>query len=78
MVSNIAAQVAEKEARDMSERTQALLKLLFDVQTYRSAMLELDIDTGLMPLGKLSKRHVDEGFKILMEVSRHCFRQFRA
>jgi hypothetical protein len=46
----------------------ALLKTLFNADMYRAALLEYDIDTQQMPLGKLSARHVADGFRVLSEI----------
>jgi hypothetical protein len=51
---------AGEEAAAMAGATEQLLTILFDVQTYRAALLEFDIDPNLMPLGKLSRRHVEQ------------------
>jgi poly [ADP-ribose] polymerase len=58
----------EEGAEALAEPTEELLKILFDVQTYRAALLEYDIDPNLMPLGKLSRRHVEQGLALLTEV----------
>lgn len=58
----------EEGAEALAEPTEQLLKILFDVQTYRAALLAYDIDPNLMPLGKLSRRHVEQGLVLLTEV----------
>jgi len=45
-----------------------LLLMLFDLGAYQSAMLEFEINVSEMPLGKLTKRHVAQGFQVLTEV----------
>eukprot|EP00959_Pyramimonas_sp_CCMP1952_P177454 3709403-Pyramimonas_sp.AAC.1 len=62
--------VSSPNARCSSPQTVALLKRLFDVETYRAAMLEFEIDTARMPLGKISLKHVENGFKLLGEIQR--------
>ncbi|XP_072988764.1 poly [ADP-ribose] polymerase 1 isoform X1 [Typha latifolia] len=45
-----------------------LMKLLFDIETYRAAMLEFEINMSEMPLGKLSKKNIQKGFEALTEI----------
>lgn len=45
-----------------------LLLMLFDVAAYQAAMLEFEINVAEMPLGKLTKRHVAQGFQVLTEI----------
>ncbi|XP_078440531.1 poly(ADP-ribose) polymerase 2 [Wolffia australiana] len=46
----------------------ALMKMLFDIETYRAAMMEFDINMSEMPLGKLSKENIQKGFEALTEI----------
>ncbi|PQQ17792.1 poly [Prunus yedoensis var. nudiflora] len=45
-----------------------LMKMLFNVETYRAAMMEFEINMSEMPLGKLSKRNIQKGFEALTEI----------
>ncbi|KAJ4822115.1 Poly [ADP-ribose] polymerase 1 [Turnera subulata] len=45
-----------------------LMKMLFNVETYRAAMLEFEINMSEMPLGKLSKNNIQKGFEALTEI----------
>ncbi|XP_074589345.1 poly [ADP-ribose] polymerase 1 [Curcuma longa] len=45
-----------------------LMKMLFNVETYRSAMLEFEINLSEMPLGNLSKENIKKGFAALTEI----------
>ncbi|VFQ91204.1 unnamed protein product [Cuscuta campestris] len=45
-----------------------LLKLLFNTETYRAAMMEFQINLSEMPLGKLSKNNIQKGFEALTEI----------
>ncbi|XP_010469693.1 PREDICTED: poly [ADP-ribose] polymerase 1-like [Camelina sativa] len=47
-----------------------LMKMLFDVETYRSAMMEFEINMSEMPLGKLSKHNIHKGFEALTEIQK--------
>ncbi|XP_057509297.1 poly [ADP-ribose] polymerase 1 [Actinidia eriantha] len=45
-----------------------LIKMLFNVEAYRSAMMEFEINMSEMPLGKLSKSNIQKGFEALTEI----------
>ncbi|XVF80933.1 hypothetical protein PTKIN_Ptkin15bG0115300 [Pterospermum kingtungense] len=45
-----------------------LMKMLFNVETYRAAMMEFEINMSEMPLGKLSKSNIRKGFEALTEI----------
>uniref|UniRef100_A0A6L2LPT7 Poly [ADP-ribose] polymerase n=1 Tax=Tanacetum cinerariifolium TaxID=118510 RepID=A0A6L2LPT7_TANCI len=45
-----------------------LMKMLFNVETYRAAMMEFEINMAEMPLGKLSKSNIQKGFQVLTEL----------
>ncbi|XP_024382940.1 poly [ADP-ribose] polymerase 1 isoform X2 [Physcomitrium patens] len=45
-----------------------LMKMLFDLETYKAAMMEFEINMSEMPLGKLSKRHIERGYEVLTEI----------
>ncbi|KAK4281250.1 hypothetical protein QN277_012771 [Acacia crassicarpa] len=45
-----------------------LMKMLFDVETYRAAMMEFQINMSEMPLGKLSKSNIQKGFEALTDI----------
>ncbi|KAM8946664.1 poly [ADP-ribose] polymerase 1 [Pelodytes ibericus] len=47
---------------------QELIKLIFDVESMKKAMVEFEIDLQKMPLGKLSKRQIQSAYSILNEV----------
>ncbi|KAJ6635587.1 Poly [ADP-ribose] polymerase [Pseudolycoriella hygida] len=48
---------------------QELVKLLFDLDTMKKAMLEFEIDLEKMPLGKLSRNQLSEALKVLQQLS---------
>ncbi|RZC57610.1 hypothetical protein C5167_004914 [Papaver somniferum] len=52
----------------LAQPVQNLMKMLFNVETYRSAMIELEIDMSEMPLGKLSKSNIQMGFSALTDI----------
>lgn len=45
-----------------------LMKMLFNVETYRAAMMEFEINLSDMPLGKLSKSNIQKGFEALTQI----------
>ncbi|KAJ7972680.1 Poly [ADP-ribose] polymerase [Quillaja saponaria] len=45
-----------------------LMKMLFNVETYRAAMMEFEINMSEMPLGKLSKSNIQKGFEALTQI----------
>ncbi|XXG84939.1 hypothetical protein AAC387_Pa11g0138 [Persea americana] len=66
-------QVSKKKDQDISKsklppQVIELIKMLFDVETYRTAMMEFEINMSEMPLGKLSKRNIQKGFEVLTEL----------
>ncbi|XP_060180948.1 poly [ADP-ribose] polymerase 1 [Lycium barbarum] len=52
----------------LSPPLMELMKILFNVETYRAAMMEFEINMSEMPLGKLSKRNIQKGFEALTEI----------
>lgn len=65
-------QVSEKIRTDADSQLAPalieLMKMLFNVETYRAAMMEFDINMSEMPLGKLSKNNIQKGFEALTEI----------
>lgn len=49
-------------------RVVNLMKMLFDIETYKAAMMEFEINMSEMPLGKLSKQSIEQAFQVLTEV----------
>uniref|UniRef100_A0A672QQY9 Poly [ADP-ribose] polymerase n=1 Tax=Sinocyclocheilus grahami TaxID=75366 RepID=A0A672QQY9_SINGR len=47
---------------------QDLIRLIFDVESMKKAMVEFEIDLQKMPLGKLSKRQIQSAYSLLSEV----------
>ncbi|XP_048363626.1 poly [ADP-ribose] polymerase 1 [Sphaerodactylus townsendi] len=47
---------------------QDLIKMIFDVESMKKAMVEFEIDLQKMPLGKLSKRQIQSAYSILNDV----------
>ncbi|XP_056150659.1 poly [ADP-ribose] polymerase 1 [Lampris incognitus] len=47
---------------------QELIRMIFDVESMKKAMVEFEIDLQKMPLGKLSKRQIQSAYALLSEV----------
>ncbi|KAL4630473.1 poly ADP-ribose polymerase 1 [Arapaima gigas] len=47
---------------------QELIRMIFDVESMKKAMVEFEIDLQKMPLGKLSKRQIQSAYSLLSEV----------
>ena len=55
-------------AGKLPKATQDFVSLIFDIKAMTAAMQEMEIDTQKMPLGKLSKDTIREGFTALKEL----------
>lgn len=47
---------------------QDVIKMIFNVETMKQALLAFEIDLTKMPLGKLSKNQLDKAYKVLTEL----------
>lgn len=54
----------------LAKPVQDLVRLIFDVESMKKAMLEFEIDLKKMPLGKLSKRQIESAYLILTELTK--------
>lgn len=52
----------------LDPRLVTLMKIIFDVETFKEAMIEFEINVSEMPLGKLTKRHIERGFQVLTDI----------
>nr|XP_053644979.1 poly [ADP-ribose] polymerase 1-like [Cherax quadricarinatus] len=59
-------QVAGSKSK-LPKSIQELVALIFDVGTMKKSMLEFEIDVKKMPLGKLSKKQIQDAYKVLSE-----------
>ncbi|XP_022145931.1 poly [ADP-ribose] polymerase 1 isoform X2 [Momordica charantia] len=55
-------------ATKLAPQLAELMKMLFNVETYRNAMMEFEINMSEMPLGKLSRSNIQKGFEALTEI----------
>lgn len=58
----------EKLESELNERVQNLIQLISDINMMKNTMIELDIDTKKMPLGKLKSNQLDKASKILEDI----------
>ncbi|KAL2082174.1 hypothetical protein ACEWY4_021992 [Coilia grayii] len=52
----------------LAKPVQELIRMIFDVESMKKAMVEFEIDLQKMPLGKLSKRQIQNAYALLSEV----------
>ena len=70
---NELAGIEESEADDVESSklqpaVQSVVRMLFDVKQMQRVLLEMDIDMDKMPLGKLSRAHIQKGYDCLSEI----------
>ncbi|KAI5636400.1 poly(ADP-ribose) polymerase catalytic domain-containing protein [Phthorimaea operculella] len=52
----------------LPEPVQKLVVKIFDIDVMKKTLLEFELDTEKMPLGKLSKKQIKAGYKVLTEL----------
>uniref|UniRef100_A0A7R8Z663 Poly [ADP-ribose] polymerase n=1 Tax=Timema douglasi TaxID=61478 RepID=A0A7R8Z663_TIMDO len=52
----------------LAKPVQDLVQMLFDINTMKKVMIEFELDMEKMPLGKLSKRQIQQAFAVLSEL----------
>ncbi|XP_048485241.1 poly [ADP-ribose] polymerase [Plutella xylostella] len=50
---------------------QNLVLTIFDINVMKKTLLEFELDTEKMPLGKLSKKQIKAGYKVLCDLLKH-------
>lgn len=60
-------QIQEKSAipSKLPPQVQDIIKLIFDVDAMKQTMLEFELDLEKMPLGKLSRKQLEEAYSVL-------------
>lgn len=58
----------KKVESQLDIRVQQFLELVSDMKAMNNAMIDLDIDTKKLPLGKLSQNQIDRGYTILNSI----------
>eukprot|EP01105_Mastigella_eilhardi_P011092 TRINITY_DN255_c0_g1_i1.p1 TRINITY_DN255_c0_g1~~TRINITY_DN255_c0_g1_i1.p1 ORF type:complete len:1160 (+),score=256.88 TRINITY_DN255_c0_g1_i1:63-3542(+) len=64
-------QDANVPTSNLDPRVYQLVSMLFDTEKMKSTMARLGLDTQRMPLGKLTRRHVLNGYQVLKELEVH-------
>ena len=59
--------LAESKSK-LDKPIQELISMIFDIESMKKAMIEFEIDLTKMPLGKISKKQIEQGYSILTEV----------
>jgi poly [ADP-ribose] polymerase len=62
--------VAPGSSSKLPVPVQNLIKMIFDVEAMKKALVEFEIDLKKMPLGKLSKRQIKSAFEVLTELQK--------
>lgn len=52
----------------LDDRVQDLVKLIFDLKMMETSMVEMEFDVKKMPLGKLTKKQIKDGYEVLKEL----------
>ncbi|XP_076816431.1 poly [ADP-ribose] polymerase 1-like isoform X2 [Clavelina lepadiformis] len=53
----------------LAASVQEIVKMIFDLESMKKAMMEFEIDLNKMPLGKLSKRQMQTAYSVLTEAT---------
>ncbi|KAJ8686796.1 hypothetical protein QAD02_022590 [Eretmocerus hayati] len=53
---------------NLKKPVQDLMRLIFDIDSMKKAMLEYEIDMDKMPLGKISRKQIQQAFSVLTEL----------
>ncbi|CAH2075136.1 unnamed protein product, partial [Iphiclides podalirius] len=67
--SAVALKVDEKCKLDVS--VQQLIMKIFDINVMKQTLMEFELDTDKMPLGKLSKKQIKMGYNVLSELLKY-------
>lgn len=58
-----------KSKSKLHKAIQDLVRIIFDIESMKKAMMEFEIDLKKMPLGKLSKKQIESAYKVLNELN---------
>eukprot|EP00118_Oscarella_pearsei_P026283 m.309715 g.309715 ORF g.309715 m.309715 type:complete len:959 (+) comp47446_c0_seq1:38-2914(+) len=67
---SLKSSVAAGSQSKLPQPVQEIIKMIFDIDVMKKALVEFEIDLKKMPLGKLSKRQIEEAYSVLSEVQR--------
>ncbi|RVE52809.1 hypothetical protein evm_002466 [Chilo suppressalis] len=60
--------ISEDKSCTLPKPLQNLIRMIFDVESMKKVLLEFDLDTEKMPLGKLSKKQIKSGYEVLSKL----------
>jgi len=52
----------------LDPQVQGLVQLIFDIKIMEQSLAEMEIDLKKMPLGNLSKKHIESGYEVLRNI----------
>eukprot|EP01124_Arcella_intermedia_P000047 TRINITY_DN10024_c0_g1_i1.p1 TRINITY_DN10024_c0_g1~~TRINITY_DN10024_c0_g1_i1.p1 ORF type:complete len:933 (-),score=279.47 TRINITY_DN10024_c0_g1_i1:19-2601(-) len=58
----------DDKASKLDKRVQNLVSLIFNLDLMEESLIAMEIDLKKMPLGKLSKQHIQKGYTVLTEI----------
>ncbi|EGC33358.1 hypothetical protein DICPUDRAFT_36817 [Dictyostelium purpureum] len=67
LTSNTENQIVTKK-EGLHERVQDLIRLMFDQDMMKKQLQSMNVDTDKMPLGKIKKSQLMQGYKVLSEI----------
>eukprot|EP01087_Luapelamoeba_hula_P005895 TRINITY_DN1594_c2_g1_i2.p1 TRINITY_DN1594_c2_g1~~TRINITY_DN1594_c2_g1_i2.p1 ORF type:complete len:1110 (+),score=268.26 TRINITY_DN1594_c2_g1_i2:108-3437(+) len=62
------ADLSKATGSSLPPQVQGLVSLLFDIQMMKNTLVEMEIDLKKMPLGKLTKEQIKDGYEALTEI----------
>ena len=65
---NIKKLELSKSKSKLAKPIQELITMIFDIESMKKALVEFEIDMTKMPLGKISKKQIEQAYSILTEV----------
>lgn len=68
---NTTAKLQVDKNCDLPMPVQKLIMTIFDIDVMKKTLLEFELDTEKMPLGKLSKKQIKSGYKVLAELLKY-------
>lgn len=63
-----AASSGDASGSKLPKEVQNLIKLIFNVEAMEQSLMEMELDLKKMPLGKLSKKHIQSGYEVLKKI----------
>jgi poly [ADP-ribose] polymerase len=68
-LESFGAAMSDGGSTSLNPRVAAVVKMIFNVDTMRSALLEMNIDSSKLPLGALSRDRLLQGCRVLSEIA---------